>query len=94
MYLELAEAVKNGFWVNDTVKEEMLAQAVSINNRGQQQLVPKEDAKKVLGHSPDLCDAVALAVYAMNHPVVTTEYDSKKAEEIGLNYLKWTVYGG
>ena len=94
MYLELAEAVKNGFWVNDTVKEEMLAQAVSINNRGQQQLVPKEDVKKVLGHSPDLCDAVALAVYAMNHSVVTTEYDSKKAEQIGLNYLKWTVYEG
>ncbi|PUU97931.1 hypothetical protein DCD76_18955, partial [Acinetobacter baumannii] len=59
MYLELAKAVKNGFWVNDIVKEEMLAQAVTINGRGLQALVPKEDVKKVLGHSPDLCDAVA-----------------------------------
>ena len=71
----------------------MLAQAVTINGRGLQALVPKEDVKKVLGHSPDLCDAVALAVYAMNHSDVTTEYNSKKAEEIGLNYLKWTIYG-
>lgn len=94
MYIELANAVKNGLWVNDIVKEEMLAQSVFINNRGQQQLVPKEDVKKVLGHSPDLCDAVALAVYAMNHSGINTEYDSRKAEQIGLNYLKWTVYGG
>lgn len=94
MYIELANAVKNGLWVNDTVKEEMLAQSVFINNKGQQQLVPKAEVKKVLGHSPDLCDAVALAVYAMNHSESTTVYDSKKATEIGLNYLKWTVYDG
>jgi hypothetical protein len=53
--------------VNDKVKEEMLAQGVAINNRDQQQLLPKEEVKKILGHSPDFCDAVVLAVYAMNH---------------------------
>lgn len=73
MYLELAKAVKNGFWVNDEVKEELLAQSVFINNKGNQQLVPKDDVKKVLGHSPDLCDAVALAVYAMNHNQVDVQ---------------------
>lgn len=91
MYLELAKAVKNGFWVNDIVKEEMLAQAVSLNNRGMQQLVPKEDVKKILGHSPDLCDAVALAVYAMNHSDSTAD-KAKEARDIGLNYLKWLSY--
>lgn len=77
MYLELAKAIKNGFYVNDIVKEELLAQSVFINNKGNQQLVPKEEVKKILGHSPDLCDAVALAVYAMNHnPVdVQKQYD-------------------
>ena len=73
MYIELAKAVKNGFWVNDEVKEELLAQSVFINNKGNQQLVPKEEVKKILGHSPDLCDSVALAVYAMNHNQVDVQ---------------------
>ena len=73
MYLELAKAVKNGFWVNDEVKEELLAQSVFINNKGNQQLVPKEEVKKILGHSPDLCDSVALALYAMNHNAVDVQ---------------------
>lgn len=88
MYLELAKAVKNGFWINDIVKEEMLAQAVTINGRGLPQLVPKEDVKKVLGHSPDLCDAVALAVYAMNHGQVNKaeEYEANVNEYLSLVY--------
>lgn len=89
MYMELAKAIKQGFWVNDIVKEEMLAQALFINNRGQGQLVPKDDVKKILGHSPDLCDAVALAVYAMNHSEQMPEYSAKKAEEIANRYLSY-----
>lgn len=87
MYLELAKAVKGGFWVNDTVKEELLAQGVSINGRGQQQLLPKEEVKKILGHSPDLCDAVALAVYAMNHSNATGTYSAQQAADIADKYL-------
>lgn len=89
IYLELAKAIKQGFWVNDIVKEEMLAQALFINNRGLGQLVPKEDVKKILGHSPDLCDAVALAVYAMNHGEQMPEYNAKKASEISSKYLAY-----
>jgi PBSX family phage terminase large subunit len=86
MYIELAKAVKAGFWVNDVVKEELLAQGVAINSRGQQALLPKEEVKKILGHSPDLCDAVALAVYAMNHASISI-YDTKKAADIADKYL-------
>lgn len=89
IYLELAKAIKQGFWVNDIVKEEMLAQALFINNRGQGQLVPKDDVKKILGHSPDLCDAVALAVYAMNHGEQMPEYSAKKATDIANKYLAY-----
>ena len=67
MYLELAKEIRNGFWVCDEVKNEILAMQVEINKKGQRQLLPKELAKKILGHSPDLADAVALAVYAKNH---------------------------
>jgi hypothetical protein len=49
------------------VREELIAQSVTVNKRGLQQLVPKDEVKKILGRSPDLCDATALAVYAMNH---------------------------
>lgn len=87
MYLELAKAVKGGFWVNDTVREELLAQGVSINGRGQQQLLPKEEVKKILGHSPDMCDAVALAVYAMNHTDTMEAVTADKAKEIAAKYL-------
>jgi len=93
MYLELAKAVKQGFWVNDIVKEEMLAQAVTINGRGLQALVPKEDVKKVLGHSPDLCDAVALAVYAMNHTdPIPGKMSQKEMDKVAEEYLAWHDY--
>ena len=92
IYLELAKAIKEGFWVNDKVKEEMLAQAMFINNRGQGQLVPKDEVKKILGHSPDLCDAVALAVYAMNHGEQMPEYNARKASEVADRYLAYFNY--
>lgn len=92
MYMELAKAVKDGFWVNDEVREELLAQSAFINNRGLVALLPKEDVKKILGHSPDLCDAVALAVYAMNHgnkEVITDMQANKLVDE----YLMRLGYG-
>lgn len=92
MYLGLAKAVKDGFWVDDDVKEEMLAQTVFINNKGQQQLVPKEDVKKILGHSPDKADAVALAVYAMNHASDPKAMTDKQAEAVVDEYLRLVGY--
>ena len=91
MYMEFAKAVKEGFWVNDTVKEELLAQSMFINNKGQPQLVPKEDVKKILGHSPDLCDAVALAVYAMNH-TESQVMTQQQAEAVVDEYLRYMGY--
>lgn len=88
MYMELAAAVKNGFWVNDIVREEMLAQSIFINNKGQTQLVPKDEVKKLLGHSPDLCDATALAVYAMNHSLeLTNAHQAEHAAAVAERYM-------
>lgn len=92
MYIELAKTVKDGFWVDDDVKEELLAQSVFINNKGQQQLVPKEDVKKILGHSPDKADAVALAVYAMNHASDPKAMTDKQAEAVVDEYLRLVGY--
>ena len=35
MYLELAKEIRNGFWVCDEVKNEILAMQVEINKKGQ-----------------------------------------------------------
>ena len=91
MYIELAQAIRSGFWVNDIVKEEMIAQSVTINGKGQQQLLPKEDVKEILGHSPDLCDAVALALYAKNHSIVNT---NKEYDNVVQDYLYKVGYYG
>jgi len=84
MYLELAKEIRNGFWVCDEVKNEILAMQVEINKRGQRSLLPKELAKKILGHSPDLADAVALAVYAKNHGGAKPDggYSAEKARSV------------
>lgn len=79
MYLEAAKEIKDGFYVYDNVKEEFIAQEITINNKGQSTLVPKKDIKEVLGHSPDYSDAVALAVYAKNHGQIDHNEDYSNA---------------
>lgn len=91
MYLELAREIRNGFWVPDEIKVEILAMQVEINKKGQQSLLPKELAKKALGGcSPDLADALALAVYAKNHDgsAPGAGYSAKQAEDVANTYLR------
>lgn len=85
MYLEAAKEIKGGFYVNDNVKEEFIAQELTINSKGKPQLVPKIEIKEVLGHSPDYSDATALAIYAMNHQ--SKEDDYGKAVDEYLYYM-------
>ena len=81
MFLEAAQEIKNGFWVPEEAKVEFLAMQVAIDHRGRQALLPKELAKKILGHSPDLADSIALAIYAKNHGEKLDEKDDYTAEE-------------
>ena len=94
MYLELAKEIRNGFWVTDEVKNEILAMQVEIDKKGHQRLLPKELAKKILGHSPDRADAVALAVYAKNHGggKPGEGYSAEKAREVADRY--YAMCGG
>lgn len=90
MYLELAEEVKNGFWIPEEARAELLAQSVTINNKGKLALIPKADIKKVLGHSPDLCDAIALSVFAMRHGSEMSKKNEEEDASQSLNdYLWW-----
>jgi len=82
MYLEAAKEIKAGFWVPDEARQEFLAMQVTIDNRGRQSLLPKDLAKKQLGgRSPDLADAIALAIYAKNHGDNLSEKKDYTAEE-------------
>jgi hypothetical protein len=92
MYLELAKEIRGGFWVPEEIKTELLAIQVEINKRGQQSLLPKDLAKKMLGGcSPDLADALALAVYAKNHggAVPGQGYTAEQAESVASLYMQY-----
>lgn len=88
MYLEAAKEIKDGFYVYDNVKEEFIAQEITINNKGQSSLISKKDIKEVLGHSPDYSDAVSLAIYAKNHGLIdrNEEYSNSVDEYLTLVY--------
>jgi len=63
----LARAIKNGFYIN-TVKYKDIFDALKstsylINSQGKKALVPKEEIKAIIGHSPDATDALALSFY-------------------------------
>lgn len=88
MYLEAAKEIKDGFYVYDNVKEEFIAQEITINNKGQSSLISKKDIKEVLGHSPDYSDAVSLALYAKNHGQIdrNAEYSNAVDQYLALVY--------
>jgi hypothetical protein len=91
MFIELAQAIKQGFWVPDEARIELLAIQYCIDNRGRQALLPKELIKKQLGgRSPDLADAIALALYAKNHGEASTVsgYSAKQASEVANKLMR------
>ena len=90
-YAELARDIRAGFWIPEDIRSELLAQQVTIDNRGRIALVPKELVKKALGRSPDRADAIALANYARNHGCATagTGYSAQQAQQVGDRYLQY-----
>ena len=90
MYEELAQEIKNGFWVPDEAKTQLLATQVTLDNRGRQKLIDKDLIKKQLGgKSPDLADSIALALYAMHHGGCTASaYSAEKARDVANRYLQ------
>lgn len=71
MYMELAQCVRDGFYIDRNefplLVEELRNTQCYIDEIGKLRIIPKEDIKKLIGRSPDRGDALALAVYAMNH---------------------------
>lgn len=64
MYFNLADKIRNGFYIdNDEIKSILGVTQYSITNNGKILLQPKNEIKEIIGHSPDICDALALSLY-------------------------------
>lgn len=67
LYTNLIKAIDNGFYISDnTIKDELFATSYVITNAGKKAIVPKEQIKEIIGHSPDTTDALALTFYDEN----------------------------
>jgi hypothetical protein len=67
MYTNLVKAIDEGFYIDDeTIRDELFATSYVITNNGKKAIVPKENIKEILGHSPDATDALALTFYETN----------------------------
>lgn len=68
MYLEAAKKIKEGFYIdNEELKTDLQVHQYFINNSGKSAIVPKEDIKKIIGHSPDTADAFVLSLYELSN---------------------------
>lgn len=75
MYFNLAEKIRNGFFIDDEkIKEELSYTTYQINGSGKTMLVPKTQIKELIGRSPDTSDALALSLY--NVGVILSPTDS------------------
>jgi hypothetical protein len=64
MYTNLVKAIDGGFFIEDQeIMDELFATSYIITAQGKKAIVPKEDIKEILGHSPDATDALALTFY-------------------------------
>lgn len=84
MYMNLAEMIRNGFYIDDSeIKYVLGVTQYSITNTGKILLQPKVEIKEILGHSPDLCDALALSLYNIDN---NTTYTHEQNLNIALKF--------
>lgn len=63
MYMNLGDKIRSGFFIDsEEVKEELQYTTFDTNNSGKTIIRPKEEIKEILHHSPDMTDALALAL--------------------------------
>jgi hypothetical protein len=64
IYTNLVKAIDDGFFIDDSeMLDELNATSYIILQSGKKAIVPKDKIKEILGHSPDVLDALALTFY-------------------------------
>ncbi len=70
LYTNLVKAIDDGFYIDSqTIIDELMATSYVITANGKKAIVPKEQIKEILGHSPDTCDALALTFADIDTPI-------------------------
>lgn len=84
IYMNLADALSNGFAVDDNeIRRALRYTSWTLTNNGKRQLIPKEKIKSIIGRSPDTTDALALSFYK---PGKKYSMDRTRPNEV-LNFL-------
>lgn len=64
MYFELINAMKNGLPITEDIERELMFTLFEFTQNGKIKLIPKEEIKEIIKHSPDSSDSLALT-YAL-----------------------------
>lgn len=60
MYFELIKAMKNGLPITQEIEKELIFTLFEFTQNGKIKLIPKDEIKEVIKHSPDKSDSLAL----------------------------------
>lgn len=85
MYFNLADKIREGFYIDDDrIREELQYTTYQINGSGKTLLCPKSNIKELIGRSPDSADALALALYDVKSALEISPAESLK---IAMNFV-------
>lgn len=74
IYFNLVSALENGFAIDDNEMRQALRYTTwSLTANGKRILTPKDNIKRIIGHSPDSLDALALSFYKIKAPTYTMD---------------------
>ena len=85
IYFNLASALENGFAIDDNEMRQALRYTTwSLTTNGKRILTPKDNIKRIIGHSPDSLDALALSFYKIKEPTYTMD---RQRVHTAVNFL-------
>lgn len=85
IYFNLASALENGFAIDDNEMRQALRYTTwSLTANGKRILTPKDNIKRIIGHSPDSLDALALSFYKIKVPTYTMD---RQRVHTAVNFL-------
>lgn len=85
IYFNLASALENGFAIDDNEMRQALRYTTwSLTTNGKRILTPKDNIKRIIGHSPDSLDALALSFYKIKAPTYTMD---RQRVHTAVNFL-------
>lgn len=83
MYFKLAQAIRDGFFIDDdTIKEELTNITYQLNNRDKLLLDGKDILRDIIGRSPDSSDALALTFLEDDLEVIGASSDPNRYETV------------